>query len=226
MRSSVTYPPREHPTVHNFVNLTGRVFGRLKVRHYVGKVDGKPSWMCECECGEKTVTPSSQLIRGRTQSCSCLMIERIREANTTHGRKGSMVYRIWSGMWNRCRNPNSKDYAKYGARGVTVCESWKSFQQFLADMGEPPATDSSIERINCNGNYEPGNCCWLPLSKQAHNRRSSVFFTAHGKTQVASLWDKEFGFFPGTVARRLKSGRPHNEVLKPINKNLSRQQLA
>ena len=191
----------DHPKVHNFQNLEARVFGRLTVLHYVGNA----SWLTRCECGNEKIVPTKQLLRSQTQSCGCLMIDRTKEANTRHGKNGTRVYRIWSGMLTRCRNVNSKDYPRYGGRGITVCDRWLSFEAFYSDMGEPTDTQT-IERKENDGNYEPGNCVWIESELQASNRRSTVHVVHNGERMTAAQCDRELGIRVGTTARRIKKG--------------------
>ena len=191
-----------HPTVHNFQNLEARVFGRLTVLHYVGNA----SWLTRCECGNEKIVPTKQLLRSQTQSCGCLMIERTKEANTRHGKKGARVYRIWSGMLNRCRNVNCKDYPQYGGRGIAVCERWLSFESFYSDMGEPTGTQT-IERRDNDGNYEPSNCIWLELGLQASNRRNTVYVLHNGERMTAAQCDRALGIANGSTARRVRKGK-------------------
>jgi hypothetical protein len=209
-------PIRRSPKL---IDLTGRIFGRLTVVRYVGNC----KWECLCLCGNITSTLSRELKRGNSKSCGCLCSERTREANTTHGMKGTRTYRIWAGMLTRCRNKNDPSFADYGAKGIRVCEQWYSFENFLADMGEAPS-GFSIERKDNKLGYCKENCTWIPLGDQAKNRSSSVVIEIDGVKMVAADWDRENGFYPGTVAKRLKNGWDIKDLLRPINKNLSRTQ--
>lgn len=210
---------------HNFLDLTGKRFGRLIVQCRVPsrKKNHKPRWKCLCDCGNMIETQASQLQQGQTKSCRCLMAERTREANTTHGKTGTRIYRIWSGMLNRCRNPNSKDYTHYRKRGIHVCRAWYRFESFYADMGEPPTGSHELERLDNSRGYEPGNCVWATATQQARNRRSNVLITWSGKTQCVSAWEQELGFSSGRLSRRLRSGWSLKRAIEtPVNHNLSR----
>lgn len=204
-------------------NIAGQHFGCWEVVEYVGN----KRWLCRCKCGTIRTVYGKALRTGSSGSCGCDSARRIGEKNTTHGCTGKRVFRIWQGMLTRCHNANDHSYERYGGRGVAVCERWRdSFQDFLADMGEPPTPGHSIERIDGSGNYEPGNCCWATSQEQARNRRSSLVIEHGCIVQTASEWDEANGFYPGTVSRRLSRGWSiADAVTTPINPRLARVQV-
>lgn len=124
---------------------------------------------------------------------------------TKHGMTNSMTYKTWSGMLSRCRTTSATGYENYGGRGIRVCDRWLDFNNFLEDMGEKPA-GMSIDRINSNGDYEPGNCQWSTRKEQNRNQRRNVELTHEGRSQCISAWAEELGFEEATIRARLSRG--------------------
>lgn len=158
-------------------DLTGKRFTRLLVLEAAGKnKNGKSVWKCLCDCGNIKITSVSSLNNGDTRSCGCWNREKLAAANVKHGaaRTGALTpeFRSWMGMRARCYNPKSIGYKNYGGRGIAVCEAWRNdFRTFLADVGPKPSPRHSLDRIDNDGNYEPGNCKWSTPKEQVHNRR-------------------------------------------------------
>lgn len=172
-------------------DLSGQKFSRLTVIELAGKAANKNMlWKCLCECGNETVVASSNIVRGVTRSCGCLKIERQREANIKHGQHGSGAQKSWMSMRQRCLNPNTPAYSSYGGRGITICQRWDSFKNFLADMGPRP-DGLELDRIDVNGNYEPANCRWATPLQQGRNQRKTRFAAINGITKPLTEWAEQ-----------------------------------
>lgn len=123
-------------------------------------------------------------------------------------------YAIWNAMRARCHNPKHKRFSDYGGRGITVCDRWRdSFEDFLTDVGSRPSSDLTLDRIDNNGNYEPGNVRWVSMAAQAENRRNNVLITFNGRTQIASVWARELGVNREALCRKYLMGFGLEEIL-------------
>jgi hypothetical protein len=194
----------------------GDVFGRLTVEGVARERSADRHLLidCVCECGRRATIPAPCLRDGRSQSCGCLMREVNRQRATRHGYVGTRTYRIWQQMKTRCLNPNHWGYVWYGAKGITVCSRWaEDFAAFLADMGECPP-DMSLDRIDGDRGYEPGNCRWASRTTQNNNRgQFNLRVTLDGVTRTLSEWCRIRGINYGTARYRLMLGMLPEEIL-------------
>jgi hypothetical protein len=165
------------------IDITGKRFGRWKVLavHPERRRYGKDShaitvlWRCRCDCGVESIVFGCNLRRGLSKSCGCAAHEATRKRNTKHGHavrgQPTRAYVAWQHLKQRCLNPNNKDYANYGGRGIGIYPDYcNDFLAFFADVLDPP-DGLSLDRINVNGNYEPGNCRWADAATQRVNQR-------------------------------------------------------
>lgn len=129
----------------------------------------KKRFECKCDCNNLIIVFLEHLKNGHTKSCGCLRIEKSSEIKHGHSNR-TQTYNSWAGMKQRCFYIKHKYYFNYGGRGITVCERWMNFSNFLEDMGERPK-GTTLDRINPNGNYEPSNCRWATIEEQIKNRR-------------------------------------------------------
>lgn len=201
-------------------DLTKQRFGRLIVVKQIEKNRwGHIKYLCKCDCGRQKIVVDSNLKFGSTKSCGCL----VREGNNTkHGHKRknkrSTTYQIWTTIIQRCTNPNHRNYSRYGGRGVTVCERWKSFENFLIDMGERPP-NRQIDRINNNGGYDKKNCRWTTPKQNGRNRQNNRLITFNYKTQCLSAWAEQLNIHEETLRTRLNHNWPVAKALTtPVRK--------
>jgi hypothetical protein len=160
----------------------------------------------------------SHLLKERTKSCGCLSREAAAAKRVTHGdtigHRNAPEYDCYKNMIGRCYRPTLPTYKRYGARGIRVCERWRdSYENFIADMGRRPSPDHSIDRIDNDGHYEPGNCRWATREQQGTNTRRTRHLTLNGKTPSLSQWARRLGVCDETIRGRLARGWPVEAAL-------------
>lgn len=184
-------------------NLAGRKFGRwtaIEPVHVGNRRDLQ--WSCVCECGATRYIASSSLLRGHTKSCGCGKPDAIGLKHTTHGMRKTGTYTTWRSIIDRCTQSNHTKWSDYGGRGITVCDRWRRFENFLEDMGTKPES-RTIDRIDNDGNYEPGNCRWATRTEQARNTRANRLLTYGGETLTLAEWAERIGVGYATLRSRL-----------------------
>ena len=160
-------------------DLTGRRFGRLTVVCRSERTSrGGAIWECMCDCGRTKHVYANHLKSGATQSCGCLNREVTKAIRQTHCESGTRLYRLWAGIKTRCYTPSNTSYARYGGRGIGMCDEWRNSFEAFRDWAVASGYDQSakrgvctIDRIDVNGDYEPGNCRWTSASEQSKNQR-------------------------------------------------------
>lgn len=195
------------------VDITGQRFGRLVAVSPVTPITpGNYRWTFACDCGGTAVTTVACVRNGGTKSCGCLYRE-TRPRVTVNSR--SPEHRAWAAMKQRCYNPKSSEWGRYGARGIGVCERWRnSFSAFFGDMGQRPSPRHSLDRWpDPDGDYRPGNCQWSTAAEQQRHRRDAVYLTHSGRTMHLDEWAAELGISRGTISVRLARGKTAAEAL-------------
>lgn len=163
-----------------FHDLTGQRFGLLIVIKRTMSLNDKVAWLCRCDCGQYTTSTTSNLLRGASASCGCV--------RTKHHGKGTRLYRIWTGIKDRCLNPASKYRSRYGGRGISVCEEWRDFKNFQEwAMANGYASDLEVDRINNDGDYCPDNCRWITKRENASKGNRTIKETANVASAPAGV---------------------------------------
>ena len=206
------------PSNRLFCDITGARYGRLMVVGYAGKRGAQSAWACVCDCGGRVYALGCNLKKGQTESCGCLHKERTSIAKKTHGLSKQSEYSTYYTMLARC--DHQVDNNNHFIRGIRVCERWTSgeggasgFECFLADMGRKPSPSHTIERIDNDGNYDPGNCRWATRREQAANTPRNRFISYQGERLVLAEVARRSGVRRTTIARRLDSGWSIDEAL-------------
>lgn len=185
-------------------DLTNKVFGKLTVVRLDEKRtnSGRIKWIVKCQCGNEKSTQAINLKSGDTTSCGCVHKEQLGARKFKHGGSSSSEYASWCSMLTRCRNPNIDCFIHYGGRGITVCERWLDFANFVKDMGKKPNKNFTLERVNTNGNYEPDNCRWASQAEQVRNTRSNIRIGDKILVDIA----RDMNVSPSTLYGRIRKG--------------------
>jgi hypothetical protein len=153
------------------IDITGQTFGRLTAIERAGSRGNHALWRCRCSCGQEAIVIGKLLRIGHTKSCGCWRSDNWFIQKQTHGDSRTRLYRIWSGMRNRCANPNNQAFDHYGGRGIRVCAEWQQFEPFRDwALANGYTDDLTIDRIENDGHYEPNNCRWATYAQQGRNQ--------------------------------------------------------
>lgn len=209
-------------------DIAGLQCNDFTVTAFAGTRGRQAQWFCACRCGTAFLAFSSNIRRGWTRNCGC---ERKKPAynpdrhgpNLTHGLSNTRAYASWHTAKERCFNPGNSQYARYGARGITMCDEWRNdFMVFFAHMGPCPE-NLTLDRIDNNGpytgpcaEYPAGNCRWTSRKIQMSNRRCTIWVTYNGETHTIPEWSELTGISGGALRNRYRLGRP--EFLSPVRR--------
>lgn len=155
------------------IELEGMRFGRLLVGAQVESIGMATAYACKCDCGVEKVVRGISLRKGDTTSCGCGRTERMAKQKTSHGMYGTPTYRSWRAMIARCTDTKHKQYKDYGGRGIKIHPSGLKFENFFSSVGKRPE-GKTLDRIDNDGNYEPGNCQWATRQEQNTNKRPTL----------------------------------------------------
>lgn len=199
--------------------LIGKKYGRLTILKYIYKGRHKAYFLCQCECGNKKVIEATSVKNGYVKSCGCLHQEqlKIQKPRTTHGKCRTRIYRIWSGMKDRCYNQNYFQYYLYGGKGIKVCNEWLDKKTGFVNFYEWAINNGykdnlSIDRIDGNKNYEPSNCRWVTQKEQCRNICTNINITYNGETHCLTEWAEILNIKFGTLYWRYKNWEDINKI--------------
>lgn len=212
------------------IDLTGQKFGRWTVINRApNNRANNTMWWCACECGTERAVTGDDLKSGKSFSCGCKRSETTAFRNRRHDGCGTRLYRIWTGMKERCYAKSQDGYKNYGLRGITVCDEWKdnfsAFRNWALSHGYQDQL--TLERKDVNGNYCPDNCTWIPKTMQPRNTRASHVIEIDGKRQCLTAWVEEVGIGMSTFYYRVAHGMDEAEaILTPVRGKVSNAELS
>lgn len=200
-------------------DITGNVYGRLTA--VAPKVKGKYGWIweCQCSCGNSHEAVATELIRGKVQSCGCLY----HESRYTHGMSKTKLYSTWRDMKQRCLNPKCKAYQWYGAKGITICERWMTFENFLEDMGGTYEEGLELDRIDGSLGYNPTNCQWLSSKENAGKLTKQIMIEVDGKKYTINQLAESLNVEPYKIRSRWYSSGKNDKKIKEFIQEMKKR---
>lgn len=194
------------------LEILDQKFGRLTALG-VARTDGSHSyWRFKCDCGNEIIATRNSVLRGKQQSCGCLKKDVNKSRFTKHGMSKSKIYQVWWQMLARCGHKNKPQHKNYGGRGIRVDERWLDFNSFYEDFGKNRKSGMTIERIDNNGPYGPGNCRWATNKEQQRNKRKTIHVKMNRVSKSLIEWCEEFKISPQVVRYRLRTGWPVHKL--------------
>lgn len=202
---------------NKYIDRTGEVYNYYTIISFDKRHKDQIFWNCQCKCGEIKSIPYNSLSSGNTKSCGCLQKELLKERMTTHGYTGSSEYSTWQHMVGRCNNPKEAGYEMYGEVGITVCNEWLKFENFIKDMGDKPTAEHTIDRIDGTKGYYKENCRWASKIEQNNNLKSNriVIDTLTNKEYSSiNVAARDIGMVENTLYNQLTGRRKNKTNLK------------
>ena len=190
--------------MRKYIDITGQKFNRLTAISKIENSNSKKArWLCKCDCGNFTEASGDNLRTGNVKSCGCLIAYNNKQ-RATHRKSNTRLYNTWRNMKARCNCKTNPRYKDYGARGISIYDEWQTFENFYEwAISNGYNENLTIDRINVNKNYEPNNCRWIPLSKQAYNKRDSLIFNINGEKKCLAEICKDYNVKYTTIYRRI-----------------------
>lgn len=198
--------------MNHLQNFIDRKFGKLTVISRAPNRGIRTMWNCRCDCGVEKVVWASGLKTGGSTSCGCNRGEANRK-RASHGMTRSKLFRVWSGIISRCHGQGNANFKNYGARGIFVCDRWRTFSEFMEDMLPSYRDGLQIERKDNDKGYSPENCTWATRMEQNSNKRNNRFITVNGLRKTLSQWARDAGVSIHCLIARLDRGWPAEKAV-------------